>query len=326
MKPCVSVIVPVYKVEDVLLRCLEGLCRQSLTDIEIILVDDASPDRCGEICEQYAAKDSRFKVAHHKENRGLSAARNTGIGIASADYLMFVDSDDFVHPDFCKDAYACALRQQADLVIFRYENVEKTECFQMEVTESEVTSASGYKTQTEALDLLLDGRTGVGQTAWNKLYRKELFRTISYPDGYLYEDVGTTYKAVLLSSGIYYLDKVLYYKCAHAGSITTLRMKKALQDWFAMFMQQYRDLAAWGYPKEKLELLLFNIAMGYCIKKKRDMSDSNYAYCEKALNTTVKIPEGFTVTWKRKALLVLFKYCPPLFELICALWGRKWDD
>lgn len=83
-QPLVSVIVPVYKVEDVLARCLDSLCRQSLQDIEIILVDDASPDRCGKICEQYAARDERFRVIHHSENRGLSVARNTGIAHASA--------------------------------------------------------------------------------------------------------------------------------------------------------------------------------------------------------------------------------------------------
>ena len=79
MRPLVSVIVPVYKVEDVLARCLDSLCRQSLKEIEIILVDDASPDQSGEICEKYAEKDSRFRVIHHPENRGLSAARNAAL-------------------------------------------------------------------------------------------------------------------------------------------------------------------------------------------------------------------------------------------------------
>ena len=124
-QPLVSVIVPVYKVEDVLARCLDTLCRQSLRDIEIILVDDASPDRCGEICELYAAEDARCKVIHHSENRGLSAARNTGIAQASADYLMFVDSDDWVHEDFCKLPYECAVQQQADLVLFCFQSIDK---------------------------------------------------------------------------------------------------------------------------------------------------------------------------------------------------------
>ena len=98
-QPLVSVIVPVYKVEDVLSRYLDSLCKQCLQEIEIILVDDASPDQCGAICEQYATRDKRIRVIHHPKNRGLSAARNTGIAHATADYLMFVDSDDWVHED-----------------------------------------------------------------------------------------------------------------------------------------------------------------------------------------------------------------------------------
>ena len=105
MHPLVSVIVPVYKVEKYLVRCLDSLRGQSLHDIEIILIDDASPDSCGKICEEYAAKDVRFKVIYHAENRGLSEARNTGIKHAIAEFLMFVDSDDWVQEDFCKEAY-----------------------------------------------------------------------------------------------------------------------------------------------------------------------------------------------------------------------------
>ena len=125
-KPLVSIIVPVYKVEDVLARCLDSLCRQSLRDIEIILVNDASPDRCGEICEQYAAQDERIRVFRHPENRGLSAARNTGIALSSANYLMFADSDDWVHEDFCKLPYECAVKHQADMVIFCISVLERT--------------------------------------------------------------------------------------------------------------------------------------------------------------------------------------------------------
>ena len=125
MRPLVSIIVPVYKVEDVLARCVDSLCRQSLQEIEIILVDDASPDRCGEICEEYANRDSRFRVIHHSENRGAAAARNTGIAHASSDYLMFVDSDDWAHEDFCKLPYECALQHGADLVMFGCCRVDK---------------------------------------------------------------------------------------------------------------------------------------------------------------------------------------------------------
>ena len=318
MRPLVSVIVPVYRVEDVLERCLDSLCRQSLRNIEVLLIDDASPDRCGTICETYAAKDTRFRVIHHPKNRGLSIARNTGVVHALADYLMFVDSDDYVHEDFCRLPYECAVRFQADLVMFRCQRVNRNGSGMS--TQNNSGRGSGMKTQMEALDLL---STEVGQTAWNKLYKKRLFNTVSYPEGYLYEDLGTIYKTILLADSVYYLDKVLYFHCYYEGSITTLRTEKALCDWFAMFIQQYQDLAAWGYPQDKLELLLQNITLTYCIRKKGYNHDDNYAFCRKTLQNVKGIPENFT--WRRKIMFVLLKYCPPLFDLVCNLWGRRWN-
>lgn len=270
MQPLVSVIVPVFKAEDYLARCLDSLCKQTLREIEIVLVVDGSPDRCGEICDDYAAKDKRFRVIRHQKNKGLSAARNTGIKEARADYLMFVDSDDYVHEDFCRLPYERAVRNHADLVMFGYQRVcnhiisdnKKTRLQNLDVD----LLKSGYKTKCEALDLIL--WTWVGFAAWKKLYHKDLFNNISYPVGYLYEDVGTTYKTVLQASCIYYLDVALYYKCDRDGSISTLSTKKALQDRFAMALQQYRDLLSWGeYPSHKLDLFIVNDAMTYCIIK-----------------------------------------------------------
>ncbi|WP_369076020.1 glycosyltransferase family 2 protein [Succiniclasticum sp.] len=312
----ISVIVPIYKVEDVLSRCLDSLCRQSLQDIEIILVDDASPDRCGEICERYAAEDARFKVIHHPENRGLSAARNTGIAHASADYLMFVDSDDWVHEDFCKLPYECVVKQQADLVLFCYQSIDKKGSLGLKWKAEN--RGSGKLTRLEAIELML---SKIGVTAWNKLYARKLFQTVSYPEGCFYEDKGTTYKTVLMADTIYYLDSVLYYHCYHEGSITTLKTEKLLQDYFEMSMQQYRDLLAWGYPEDKRELLLHNIALAYCIRKKSDVDDTNYVFCRKILQSAEQILKGFTR--KRKVLFVLLKYCPPLFELVCIIFGKK---
>ena len=312
----VSVIVPIYKVEDVLARCLDSLCRQSLRDIEIILVDDASSDRCGEICDRYAAEDIRFKVIHHPENRGLSAARNTGIANASADYLMFVDSDDWVHVDFCKLPYECAEQQQADLVLFSYQPINKNGLPGLKKKADN--RVSGKLSRLEAIELMLNK---IGVSAWNKLYSRNLFQTVSYPEGYFYEDIGTTYKTVLLADTIYYLDDVLYYHCFHEGSITTLKTEKLYSDYFEMSMQLYRDLFVWGYPEDKLKILLNNISLTYCIRKKPAANDVKYAFCRKVLQSVKQIPEG--LTWKRKVLLVLLKYCSPLFELVCDMWGKR---
>lgn len=318
MKPLVSIIVPVYKVEDYLERCLDTLCRQSLKDIEIILVDDGSPDRSGKICDRYAKEDRRIKVLRHPENRGLSAARNTGIAYATADYLMFVDSDDWVHEDFCKLPYEYAMQHQADLVMFCYQRIKK------DGSVRSIKKAEGVGsfqlTRLEAIEFLLQS---VGVFPWNKLYRRRLFNNVSYPEGYVYEGTGTVYKTVLLSETIFYLDKVLYYYCYHEGSITTLRTEKVLRDWSKMYMQQYCDLAAWGYPEEKLETLLLNFAIMYCIRKRRDVSDPEYMSWADTLRSCKCFPESFT--WKQKVLLVLFKYCPILFEWICILYGKKFD-
>ena len=318
MKPLVSVIVPVFKVEGYLVRCLDSLRRQSLHDIEFLLIDDASPDKCGEICEQYAAKDARFRVFHNKVNQGLSVARNIGIEYAITDYLMFVDSDDWVHEDFCKDPYECAIKYQVDLVMFQRRHIKKAERFKPDNNYMENFVPSGYKTRLEAMDLL-HYVAGVG--AWSKLYRKELFKDVTFPPGFLYEEIGTTYKAVWQASRIYYLDKALYYYCYRQGSITSTKTKRLLSDWIKMWLQQYHDLSAWGYPPDKLDKLLNNIALGYCMKKKPDTLDTNYVFCTNVLRNNANISDFFT--WKRKFLFALFKYCRPLFEMICVSYDRK---
>lgn len=326
MHPVVSVIVPVYKVEDYLERCLDSLSKQSLENIEIIIVDDASPDRCGEICETYAAKDSRFKVIHHLKNRGLSVTRNTGISNANGDYLMFVDSDDWVHEDFCKKPYDIAVTHQADLVMFKCHCIRMNQIFTSGntninssiFTEDNTSIKSGYITTEKALDLLFKD---IKDYAWNKLYHKDIFKNISYPANYLYEDIGTTYKAILKAHNIYFLDMFLYYHSIREGSITFNRNKKLLHDYFEMSMHKYYGLLAWGYSIENLNVFLSIVAFRYCMEKKKEFSDSNWNYCAHSIRSNEIIPKNFTL--KRKILYQLLKYSPMCFELVCTAFGKK---
>lgn len=317
MQPLISVIVPVYKVEEYLPRCLNSICRQSLKEIEIILVDDASPDRCGEICEQYAAKDSRCKVIHHTENKGLSAARNTGIRQASADYLMFVDSDDWVHEDFCKAAYECAVNNHADLVMFNYQ------LFQGKTFKrfGHNNIKTGYKSREEGIELLLLLRN---YAVWNKLFCKKLFDGVCFPEGYLFEDVGTTYKLFWKATSIYYLDKSLYYYYRNPKSITLSKMSsKALNDWFEMHLQLYNGLLSKGYSKEKTDIFFQKIALTYCIKKQKDFSNPYYALSADMIRSIKKTPQG--LNYKRKYLVKLFQWSPKLFNLLCSLLKKQID-
>ena len=311
MKKLISIIVPVYKVENYLKECLDSLCRQSMPEIEIILIDDASPDRCGEICDAYAARDERFRVVHRPENKGLSAARNLGISLASCDYLMFVDSDDWVHDDFCRDAFQCAMLNHADLVMFDYQCVKESEIIQKNTKPFAIT----HVTREEAIDLLF---TKVQNYSWNKLYHKSLFNGINYPEGYFFEDVATTYKLVLTATDIFYMNNTLYYYRLRPGSITS--DTKNYADGFKMHMVRAKDLWTKGFLTPQFLMYLNNLGMSYCIRNKSNYSNPDYAFLAHVLRQNKSIPKKFS--WKRKILFVLFKYCPPAFELICALFAR----
>ena len=186
--PSISVIVPVYKVEAFLHRCVDSILAQTYTDFELILVDDGSPDRCGEICDVYAQKDSRIHVIHQK-NGGLSAARNSGIDWvmkhSDSRWLAFVDSDDWVHPDFLK---------------ILYETAENTGC--------KISACGFFCTGGEAIPQYTDLKMecisaddyycgnyhkGATPAACAKLYNRSLFRKLRYPVGKLHEDEFTTY-------------------------------------------------------------------------------------------------------------------------------------
>ena len=115
MNPVISIIVPVYKVEKQLNKCIESILNQTFKDYELILVDDGSPDNCGHICDEYEKKDSRIKVIH-KKNGGLSDARNAGLDIALGKYIGFVDSDDIIHPQMYEKLYNCINKSNLDIV------------------------------------------------------------------------------------------------------------------------------------------------------------------------------------------------------------------
>lgn len=152
--------------------------------------------------------------------------------------------------------------------------------------------------------------------------RRPVFLRPFLPTGdYFALTIGTTYKLLLKANRIYFLNKVLYYYFYREDSITALNSAKLWHDWCTMSIQQYHDFVLWGYSQDKLDEMLQNIAMWYCIKAKPDNFDTNYAFCANFLNNCNIVANNFT--YKRKILLFLFKYCKWLFDLTCALYGKK---
>lgn len=203
----ITVIVPVYKVEQYLAQCVDSVLEQSWQNWECILVDDGSPDGCPEICDAYAAKDCRIRVIH-KANGGLSDARNAGLDAAKGEYVTFLDSDDVLHPDFLKVLLEGIREQGADLSLCGY-------CrFSGELPRESAEGQTRVLTRSEALGMLNEWRSEEATemvVACMKLYRKSLFENLRFRRGVLHEDEFITHqvldrcgKVVCNSARLYY--------------------------------------------------------------------------------------------------------------------------
>lgn len=200
----ISVIVPVYKVEKYLKPCVDSILNQTYKNLEIILVDDGSPDNCPKICDEFIEKDNRIKVIH-KENGGLSDARNAGIDIATGEYLAFVDSDDYIDSCMYERLLEKLIENNADVAMCYAKNIYDDDCDFYDVEQKEI----DIYDSNDIFKALF--KKELNNFAWNKLYKKSLFSEIRYPKGKIYEDLFTTYRifglcerAVLDRTQMYY--------------------------------------------------------------------------------------------------------------------------
>lgn len=212
----ISVIIPIYKVEAYLEKCIESVRSQTYKDIEIILVDDGSPDNCGAVCDRYQKMDERIKVLH-KENGGLSDARNKGLDIATGEYVLFVDSDDFIHPNMIELLYCSLQETDADISVCGFKTVSE---------EYKISFDSGVK---QGKREVFEGQEVMNQlqhknlltvVAWNKLYKRKLFADIRYPKGKIHEDEFLTHQILHLCERTVYISQELYYYVKREESIT----------------------------------------------------------------------------------------------------------
>lgn len=212
-KPTISVIVPVYKVEKYLRRCVDSILAQTYADYEVILVDDGSPDQCGAICDEYADRYGNVSVIH-QANGGLSAARNNAVPKSRGEYITFIDSDDFVTPDYLDYLMGLTRRYNAEIsvgnLIYQYDSKD--------IKAPAPETKSEFFTPEDAL-ITMNYLHHFGATAWGKLYRRELVEANPYPVGRLYEDLATTYKIVGASKGVAYGNRQIYYWTQRADSI-----------------------------------------------------------------------------------------------------------
>ena len=235
-KPCISVIVPVYNVDQYLDRAVRSILKQTYRNLEIILIDDGSNDASGKICDKYKFEDKRIIVIH-KKNEGLSEARNAGINIAKGEYITFVDSDDNIEADMIEYLFYLIKKFKTSMSI----------CSHKVIYEKSNKIRYLGNNKEELLDaehclLKMLYHKDVDTSAWGKLYDIKLFKNIRYPKGKLFEDIGTTYKFFIMSNFIAcgYKDKYNYY--VRENSIVTRKFSTKKMDLLLMTDSMGRDV------------------------------------------------------------------------------------
>ena len=237
MNPKISVVLPVYNVEAYLENCVQSVCRQTYSNLEILLVDDGSPDNCPAICDRLAQQDARIRVIH-KENGGLSDARNAGTKMATGEYITFVDSDDLVRETY---------------VAYLYSLIEKYHCDMALCTHTVRFESGGDIVYGDGGDEMLTAEVclermlyhdGIDTSAWAKLYRTDMAKKLLYPKGRLFEDIGTTYRFFIESGAVACGYKSQYIYMQRKNSIVNGSFNPKKLDLLVMTDQMAEDVSA----------------------------------------------------------------------------------
>ena len=254
-QPTISVIVPIYNVEEYLQACLDSILAQIYENLQIILVDDGSTDGCAAICDAYGAKDSRICVIHQR-NGGVSAARNAGLAAAQGDWIGWIDADDWIDPDMFTYLLEGALEEQADICVCgRYEQLRYC------------TANFGHKDrmlldQKGAMNALLQERD-MDNALYDKLWKRELFQDILFPVGQTYEDLATVYRLFSKAARIVCLPEPKYHYRRRQNSITSDASLPNRMNHYLAARARYADMAeSWPEHRELLEQRCVTAAIG----------------------------------------------------------------
>lgn len=288
-EPLISVIIPIYNVEQYLKRCVDSVLSQTYTNLEIWLVDDGSTDGCGGICDEYAEKDERIRVIH-KENGGLSNARNTALDRMNGEYVTFVDSDDFIRNDMIEELLRILSEYDADMAICGFES-GKNDFFRNN-RKSDYT-INIWKDDTKFDCLFDDKYRNFIACACGKLYKAFIFEGIRYPEGKIHEDEFTIHYIIEKCKKIVTVDGVLYYHFERQGSITksnyslrSLDAVEAMEDRYRFFEQNGNDRLTVLCYKDYLRRVQFHY---YSVRK----------YYPEQLDTLDYITEKYEVFYKK---------------------------
>ena len=273
--PRISVIVPVYKVEEYLERCLDSILEQTFSDYELILVDDGSPDRCGEICDQYAEAHTDITVIH-KQNGGLSSARNAGLKYANCEWITFVDSDDVIHPDFLRLLYLTAINTDANMAVCR--------CLQEKDIPADFFDSpnEAYVQMEITEDSLLELYTKKERAYWTvvpTLVKKSIVEKYPFTEGRIFEDNAVSVSWLSEAGKVVYLNAQLYFYYINPDGIVNEAFSKKRLDFLWALNQQLLFYQRIGYQKMLSEITkeYVNTAIWFANRVKNELDDPDSA-------------------------------------------------
>lgn len=319
--PLITVVVPVYKVEQYLAECVDSILNQTYTNLEIYLVDDGSPDRCGEICNEYAKKDSRIRVIH-QENKGLSGARNSAIDVFKGEYITFVDSDDWISNEMIERLYKNLIEYDAQM------SCTSPDSFYEDGTHT-TTKYNGevfVYTKEQALDCFLFNDY-LTPCVWGKLYMRNLWTSVRCPEGMLFEDQFTTYKLIDQCNKIIYCTKPMYHYRKRAGSIGHSEFKRNTYDLYNAIHEEYEYIhTRYGQKVPNItvaritwEIVFANmmIAAGF---KDHKVKAEVQKFARKNLT---KVWKCNYISILRKGQISLFALSYPVYNIFYMLYKKK---
>lgn len=262
MTPKLSVILPVYNVEKYLERCLDSILNQTFKDFELLIVNDGSPDNSHLICDSYAKNDLRIKN-FKKSNGGLSSARNYGINLAKGEYISFVDSDDYLDENMFQYLIAALLKSEASISICGRKNVYPDG----RIKAVNLFGKNTVLSKQSAIELLIKDES-INSFAWNKIYRRELFEDIRFPEGRVYEDIAVMFKIFNKANRVVHIKESLYFYLHNSESISRGSGKELIiaKDLFYAHYERYQFILGNKQYHEVLKLSekqAFLFAVGY---------------------------------------------------------------
>lgn len=281
----ISIIVPVYKVEKYLNKCVESIVEQTYKNLEIILVDDGSPDNCPAMCDEWAKKDSRIKVIH-KKNGGLSSARNAGLDGCTGDYIYFLDSDDYIADNCIEMLFNAIVSDGSDMCIGNLMSVDESGNF----VDSYICPKQRVLTPEDIFSAYGNGSSVIFVVACGKLYKAKLFSNIRFPENKLHEDEFTFYKVIDLCKAVSVLPDMLYFYVQHGSSIMANNRPERLD-----------CIEAYCYQSE------YFFDRGYTDALNRVRGVSSYWFAEILKNNKIRITDS------------RFKNAMRFYRRICAL-------